>query len=235
MENRSWQHRFRHVTKSLLRHILYINHENQCRPSQCNGTWNYVDLICHNHYVHYHRQIPYYFLLHYWHFIFMDTLQRVKDCDKSHMSGLILQGDAQYKVLSELIRNSPTCLTEQGPSQLLQNGSGELWAGELTLQWSWRSSRGNLFICLFWQKSLLVGETAESCLLRVNNHEIPHSCQQLPTFAWSVAVGRASQPRVRLKVTFSPSAEREVNFTLSRLDQAKFSISRICIEYQTNV
>lgn len=105
--------------------------------------------------------------------------------------------------------NSPTCLTEQGPSQLLQNGSGERWAGELTSQWSWRFSRGNLFICLFWQKSLLVGETAESCLLRVNNHKIPHSCQQLPTFAWSVAVGRASQPRVRLKVTFSPSAGRE--------------------------
>lgn len=25
VETRSWQHRFRHVAKSLLRHILYIN------------------------------------------------------------------------------------------------------------------------------------------------------------------------------------------------------------------
>lgn len=25
VENRSWQHRFTHVTKSLLKHILYIN------------------------------------------------------------------------------------------------------------------------------------------------------------------------------------------------------------------
>lgn len=138
----------------------------------------------------------------------MDTLERVKDCDKSHVSGLILQGGAWFKLLSELIWNSPACLTEQGPSQLLQNGSGELWAGELTLQWSWRFSRGNLFICLFWQKSFLVGETAKSCLLRVNNHKIPHSCQQLPTFAYSVAVGRTCQPNEAQSYLFTICRER---------------------------
>lgn len=31
----------------------------------------------------------------------MDTPERVKDCDKSHMSGLILQEGAQFKLLAE--------------------------------------------------------------------------------------------------------------------------------------
>lgn len=99
----------------------------------------------HNLYVHYHREIRYYFLLHYWHFLFMDTLWKVRDCNKSHVTGLVC------KVMHSINfcrsdKKFPCCLTEQGLSQLFKSITQGLWARILTAQWSSRFSRRKLFL-----------------------------------------------------------------------------------------